>query len=399
VESIMKWVDPQMWYAFINPHGLPDGSTGHCGSVHVPPNIIGQNNFYPEYNWNSQATAKSDCEDWKPDGTGQSSVVSCGTWYQNNASLTNCPDDAGAKYKVWWMQQIPGLNNGLTFYNSKLRNWWEFVGDFDSALVKGRNLYEPLIIKNDKAENNTSEWSCTPPNIYGYTGFSCVISLDNSNVKEGSNSIKAFFKYDQPGQRSFFDNKVSYPALGNANWNLTDKQYLAFSFYSAKDPNPQGSNTPQDFKVKLKDSNGNYFQYTAPGYYFDYETWHRIIIPLNGGLGWIKTSSGSPNLADIDQIDIGYFMSATQVTAYYDGLEFGPSTTTSQPISLACQADINQGGSVDIVDFSILRSCFGQTITSSSTNNCKAADLNKSGNVDIVDYSLLMSVFGQSCTK
>ena len=37
------------------------------------------------------------------------------------------------KWFVYWMQNIPGANNGLQYNGKPLRNWWAFVGDFDTA--------------------------------------------------------------------------------------------------------------------------------------------------------------------------------------------------------------------------------------------------------------------------
>jgi hypothetical protein len=38
------------------------------------------------------------------------------------------------------MQNIPGKDNGLTYQNNPLRNWWEFIGDFDAAIAQGKSL-------------------------------------------------------------------------------------------------------------------------------------------------------------------------------------------------------------------------------------------------------------------
>ena len=32
------------------------------------------------------------------------------------------------------MQNVPGLNNGLTYRGRPLTNWWRLIGDFDGAM-------------------------------------------------------------------------------------------------------------------------------------------------------------------------------------------------------------------------------------------------------------------------
>jgi len=38
------------------------------------------------------------------------------------------------------MQSIPSKDNNLTFGGNSLRNWWEFISNFDIALEKGKCL-------------------------------------------------------------------------------------------------------------------------------------------------------------------------------------------------------------------------------------------------------------------
>lgn len=100
-----------------------------CGWTHYPPN--GEK----DYDWYNEKQILSDCEDWKPDGTGQKKLISCRTW-----SGTNCVYDEGLSFKIWWMQNIPGKNNNLMHNGKKLKNWWDFIGDFDRAMQIGKNL-------------------------------------------------------------------------------------------------------------------------------------------------------------------------------------------------------------------------------------------------------------------
>jgi hypothetical protein len=38
------------------------------------------------------------------------------------------------------MQNLPGAGNDVVYGGRPLRNWWEFVADFDAAMAQGRSL-------------------------------------------------------------------------------------------------------------------------------------------------------------------------------------------------------------------------------------------------------------------
>jgi predicted secreted protein len=93
--------------------------------------------------------------------------------------------------------------------------------------------------------------------------------------------------------------------------------------------------------------------------------------------------------------------------AYFRAFTSGPITPTPTSISApitptpsactACGADINKDGYVTILDFSLLRSCFGQTV--SSNPKCITSDLNSDGKVDLSDFGCLKDQFGKQCIK
>lgn len=120
LESVMAFIDKAMWW---------DTFVKSCGWTHVPPNTS------TDYDWRNEREVQSDCEDWKPQGGGEIKTISCHTWYGST-----CLDDSGTGFKVWWMQNVPGLNNNLSYQGQQLRNWWEFYTDFDLALQQGKTL-------------------------------------------------------------------------------------------------------------------------------------------------------------------------------------------------------------------------------------------------------------------
>jgi hypothetical protein len=38
------------------------------------------------------------------------------------------------RWFIYWMQSLPGADNGLTYRGRPLTNWWSFIGDFDGAM-------------------------------------------------------------------------------------------------------------------------------------------------------------------------------------------------------------------------------------------------------------------------
>lgn len=133
LESVMAFVDKTMWWdTFVGSFGKGGNTINRCGWTHAPPNT------FTDYDWRNEREVQSDCEDWKPQGGGEIKTISCHTWYGST-----CSDDSGAGFKVWWMQNVPGLNNNLTYQDQQLRNWWEFYADFDLALQQGKTLTMP----------------------------------------------------------------------------------------------------------------------------------------------------------------------------------------------------------------------------------------------------------------
>jgi hypothetical protein len=137
IEAVLKYVDYELfWNKFVNPYGQPKPNRNHCGWTHYPPNGV------HDYDWWNTNIVLSDCENWKPDNSGEVEEVNCATWYSKYYGTSECKDDGGIAFKIWWMQNIPGKDNELYDNGKKLRNWWEFIGDFDDAIQKGKSLKE-----------------------------------------------------------------------------------------------------------------------------------------------------------------------------------------------------------------------------------------------------------------
>jgi len=129
-----KWPDLLFWGKFVGsdvsnkmvPVKTQDGRQVYrCGWTHYAPNSES------DYDWSNPRTVETDIEDWQPEGVGKTQKINCDRWQCNDL-----------KWKIYWMQNIPGANNGLTFKGKRLTNWWIFKGDWDYAVRNKVRLVE-----------------------------------------------------------------------------------------------------------------------------------------------------------------------------------------------------------------------------------------------------------------
>jgi hypothetical protein len=119
IEALLRHIDPHLfWDKFVGKPG-----EGRCGWAHYPPNAV------RDYDWANRSYIWTDIEDWTPDGNGQKQRLNCTRWKCD--SLT---------WFVYWMQNIPGADNGILYQGRPLTNWWRFIGDFDQAMATQRWL-------------------------------------------------------------------------------------------------------------------------------------------------------------------------------------------------------------------------------------------------------------------
>lgn len=111
-----KWRDLLFWGRFVGSDESHKIVEPHCGWAHYPPN--GEQ----DYDWANPRTVLSDIEDWHPDGSGTKQPIDSSKWGGNSL-----------RWFVYWMQNLPGQNNGLTHQGRPLANWWIFIGDYDFA--------------------------------------------------------------------------------------------------------------------------------------------------------------------------------------------------------------------------------------------------------------------------
>ncbi len=119
IEAVLRYIDADLfWDKFVGKPG-----EGRCGWAHFPPN--GER----DYDWANRSYVLTDLEDRRPDGGGEKTRMNCTRW--NCDSLT---------WFIYWMQNVPGAGNGLTYRGQPLHNWWTFIGDFDAAMQRHLGL-------------------------------------------------------------------------------------------------------------------------------------------------------------------------------------------------------------------------------------------------------------------
>jgi hypothetical protein len=123
-----KWPELLFWGKFVGSdvsHKIVT-NPARCGWTHYAPNSE------RDYDWENPRYVETDIEDWKPDGIGKTQRMNADRWKRD-----------GIKWRVYWLQAIPGLDNGLSYRGKPLRNWFSFVANWDQAVREKWKLTMP----------------------------------------------------------------------------------------------------------------------------------------------------------------------------------------------------------------------------------------------------------------
>lgn len=167
----------------------------------------------------------------------------------------------------------------------------------------------------DYCEGNAAQWSA-----YATGGYSCSANNAPERFKEGSQSIRL-------DTLAPFETGLRFPAANNASWNLTTKNYIVFWTYGVN--NNIGFQGPQPI-VTLRSPSGT-IRLTPSDTLVSNRAWVRHFVPIGGGNGWVRTTTGSPNLANITQFQVAFDTWDAAFSMYIDGLDFIQYTPGSLP--------------------------------------------------------------------
>ncbi|MBN1917453.1 MAG: carboxypeptidase regulatory-like domain-containing protein [Verrucomicrobia bacterium] len=187
----------------------------------------------------------------------------------------------------------------------------------DTALGGGGQYAPPA----ELTELNAANWAAWAQGGWAET------SDDTTKIKAGTASIK----FDTNGA---FDTYMKYPAGLVAHWDLRSVTSLNVWFY-AVNTNPPGF---QNYSptIRLGNFSGDYIQ-LQPSYDILNDCrnmWRFYSIPLAGNSTWTRTDHGTPNLKDINYIEIHMDTWDAGFQVWADGMLFSP-----QPVPVDEDAD------------------------------------------------------------
>jgi Bacterial Ig-like domain (group 2) len=119
------------WRSFVGRDAAGAFVAGRSGWTHMPPNTT------TNYDYLNTTAVQSDIEDWRPDGSGTRKAVNVNTWGQLTYPWPGAAEfgqRVEAQWYAFWMQNMPGLDNGIPRGAGVMTNWWAFVGDWDAAI-------------------------------------------------------------------------------------------------------------------------------------------------------------------------------------------------------------------------------------------------------------------------
>src|SRR4030095_7815428 len=76
------------------------------------------------------------------------------------------------------------------------------------------------------------------------------------------------------------------------------------------------------------------------------QVWRLVRIPLAGSAAWRRTTTGSPSLAAVDQIEIHQDTWDSGFTVYYDSLKFQPASVALSNFQVSNVPSFNIVGAV-----------------------------------------------------
>ncbi|MCX6927421.1 MAG: hypothetical protein NT154_30085 [Verrucomicrobia bacterium] len=174
----------------------------------------------------------------------------------------------------------------------------------------------------DLTETNATDWVAWAE---GGTAGASTATDDTTRKQVGQTSLK--FVTD-----GGFDTYVRYPATLNAQWDLTSVTALNIRVFAANTNFSFQNGSPW---IRLRDSDGNYFQYQ---YYSGgglvellnqaQKAWQSYSIPLNASAtvndGWRRTTFGTPTLSRINALEIHADTWGYGFNLWLDGVSFQP---------------------------------------------------------------------------
>jgi len=264
--------------------------------------------------------------------------------------LLGVPSYSGVSYQGLYNQDIYGRTKILEQIQSSAASGHPWVVSYDEPYVGSSNIDLASFRRN-------ALW---PALTAGAAGVEVYVGGGQDQGLQDYHQFSTYWDMLSTARDFFLDNEVPFYEMNNQDSVLNDGMCLA--------------DDGEHYVVYLE--NGGSANITLPNATDVYTvSWYD---PRNGG--------------DLQSGDVTT-ISGTSPTS----IGFAPSSVTDDWVVLitrdvvTCVGDINIDGIVDIQDFLILNSFFGQTC-----DGC-AADLDQNGLIDVNDFVLFNSAFGNVC--
>lgn len=226
-------------------------------------------------------------------------------WQRSTDGGANFENVAGATNTTLTLQNVTAAQNGNR-YRTVFTNPCGTATTTAAMLTVSGGCAAPAL-NGELSEGNACNWG-----TFASDNAPASVSDDATRVTVGAYSIKFT-------TASGFDTGVKYPAAGNAHWDLTGKTHFTFWTYAENNNQPtfQG-NQPV---LVLKTAGGSY-RYEPQGELMTVGQWRQYFISLAGDGAWVRTTTGSPTLADVNQFEIHQDTWGYGFVIYYDGVGF-----------------------------------------------------------------------------
>lgn len=173
---------------------------------------------------------------------------------------------------------------------------------------------DAIVPAGELTEGNASNWTTFAD------GATATVVDDTTNVVVGSQSLR----FDT---LSGFDTGIRL-AAGNKNWDLSSFQQLEFWTNSVNDT-PIGFQGNQPIVV-LHSPTGS-FRFTPAEQDLPNHGWKKHHVPLGSDNYWVRESIGSPDLANVDALEIHLDTWDSDFRVYFDGVQFTPRNVNDPP--------------------------------------------------------------------
>jgi len=217
------------------------------------------------------------------------------------------------------------------------------------------SMAAPPPVTDFLSEASASIWSA------GADAGTASVSDDATMVRAGRQSIR--FETNGP-----FDTWLLAPASKDAGWDLTTAGVQGVGFWArAQNPNPTGFQGGSPW-IRLFSSAGNYVELHATSELLNpaRSDWVWLFAPLEGGPQWIRSVVGTPNLAEINWIEIHIDTWEHQpFKVWLDGIRFtaptavnltlaptGGSTSIGVPLALRAMLLLDNGATQEVTSSS-----------------------------------------------